>query len=346
MNEPQSSSTPGRHELLWPIVGALLAIGVWTVSTHAYFVGFLLSALTLPLVRSRLGFADRRGRFDMVPPLIVLGLVLAHGLLPFSKEVEIAALLVVGGAFPFHLWLEALQPRLPSLEFLALLIVQSGLALAVQILGPQTAMLDPTVRTWLAGWFVATAVIHSGLSLVRRDPLRAIFAVGLSQSSLLVAGGIASEEGFAAEELMLAGTNLGLISLVLILDDLRRRFGLQRLAPDNALAAVSPTLSRLFLVAGWLFVGLPGGIVFFAEDLVFHTLLERSTAACTGMILASVLNGVCFYRVYLGVFSGRPRPVIYALGEERAWLAPLLVVLALATILFGLWPQLLLAQLH
>jgi NADH:ubiquinone oxidoreductase subunit 4 (subunit M) len=346
MSEPSNDSTSARHELLWPVVGALLAIGVWAMSTHAYFVGFLLAALTLPLVRSRLGYADRRGRFDFVPPLLVLGLVLAHGLLPFSEEIEIAVLLVVGGAFPFHLWLEALQPRLPSLEFLALIVVQSGLALAVQILGPQTAMLDPAVRTWLAAWFVVTAIIHSGLSLVRRDPLRAVFAIGLSQSCLLVAGGIASEEGFAAEQLMLAGTNLGLISLVLILDDLRRRFGLQRLAPDNALASVSPTLSRLFLVAGWLFVGLPGGIVFFAEDLVFHTLLQRSTAACIGMILASVLNGVCFYRVYLGVFAGRPRPVIYALGEERAWLAPVLVALALSTLLLGLWPQLLLAQLH
>lgn len=346
MSESHQPAASERHALLWPLVGALLAIGVWASSKHAYFVGFLLAALSLPMMRSRFGHAERRGRFDLVPLSIVLGLVLAHGLLPFSEEVEIAALLVVGGAFPFHLWLEALQPRLPSLEFLALIVVQSGLALAVQILGPQTAMLDPAVRTWLAGWFVATAVIHSGLSLVRRDPLRAIFAIGLSQSSLLVAGGIASAEGFAAEELMLAGTNLGLISLVLILDDLRRRFGLQRLAPDNALAAVSPTLSRLFLVAGWLFVGLPGGIVFFAEDLVFHTLLERSTLACIGMILASVLNGICFYRVYLGVFSGRPRPVIYALGEERPWLAPVLVGLAFATILLGLWPQLLLAQLH
>ncbi|MBL8896394.1 MAG: hypothetical protein JNM84_02145 [Planctomycetes bacterium] len=334
------------HALGWPLLGGALALATWFAPTHLLFVVLLGAAIGFAVVRSRFAFALRRGRFDLVPPVLVLALLAAHGERPYSVALAITALVLVGGAFPFHLWMESLKLRLPALEILALMLAQPGLVLAVHILGPQTATVEPGVRAWLALWFVGTAILHSGLSLIRRDPLRAVFALGLSQSALLIAGAIASDEGFAAELLMLLGTNLGLAVLILVLDDLRRRFGLAELAPDNGLAEVAPTSNRLFLVAGWLFVGVPGGVVFFAEDLVFHTLLERSTAACIGMIFASVLNGVGFYRIYLGVFSGRPRQLVEALGEERRWLAPLLVALVLTTLLFGLWPQLLLAQLH
>lgn len=332
------------HALGFPLLGGALALATWFVPTHRLFVACLAAAILLALVRSRFAFAERRGRYDLLPPAAMLALLAAHAIAPYAELLAVAVLVGVGGAFPFHLWIEALKLRLPTLEILALVLVQPGLVLAVHLLGPQTATLSPGLRTGLASWFVATAVIHSGLSLIRRDPLRAVFALGLSQSALLTAGAIASEVGFGAELLFLLGTNLGLATLVLVLDDLRRRFGLGALAPDNGYAELAPSSARYFLVAAWLFAGVPGGIVFFAEDLVFHTLIERSTLACVGMIFASVLNGIGAYRIYLGVFGGRPRAVVAALGEERRWLSPLLALLVLVTLLLGLWPQLLLAR--
>jgi formate hydrogenlyase subunit 3/multisubunit Na+/H+ antiporter MnhD subunit len=179
---------------------------------------------------------------------------------------------------------------------------------------------------------------------VRHDPLRAVVAITLSQSTLMVAGAMADTAGFAAEYGMLAGTNLGATGLVLVLADLRRRYGVTRLLPDNGLADAEPVLSRHFLVLGWLFVGLPGGIVFFAEDLLFHALVQHSAWSAAAMIGASVLNAVAFHRVFLGVFSGQMRPGLHASGPVPKLLPDLLQVLTVVMLGLGFWPGLLLGD--
>jgi NADH:ubiquinone oxidoreductase subunit 4 (subunit M) len=110
------------------------------------------------------------------------------------------------------------------------------------------------------------------------------------------------------------------------------------------MADLEPTSARLFLVAGWFFVGLPGGIVFFAEDLLFHALVRHSNVMTATMILAQVLNAIGFYRVYLGVYAGRPRAGSATNGAMPRWLAPVLTTLILITVGLGLWPQLLLGH--
>ncbi|MBL8735225.1 MAG: hypothetical protein JNL12_02230, partial [Planctomycetes bacterium] len=87
-------------------------------------------------------------------------------------------------------------------------------------------------------------------------------------------------------------------------------------------------------------------VIFFAEDLVFHALVEHSNWLTAGMIFVSAMNGVGFYRVYLGVFSGRTRPGLTGSGRPRAWLPPLLRLLVIATLVFGFVPQLLLWHAH
>lgn len=318
---------------------------MWWAPNHATFTAGLLGVLLMPLLVSIIQAPTGR-RFGMegLVPLLAIAAAAAHGMRPDSKVLAIVSMLVVGGAFPAHLWLEALRARTPSCEFLALVLAQPGLALAVHILGPQTVMLDLGLRNDLASCFVLTAILQTGMSLVRDDPMRAVLALGLSQSALLTAGAMASEHGFTAEYLMLAGADLGLAALVLVLADLRNRYALTRIAPDNGLAETEPTLSRFFVTAGWFMIGLPGGVVFFAEDLLFHALIEHSPSNAIGMIFASVMNGVGFYRIHLGVFSGRARDGIVQAGRRPKWLAPALAVLVLATLFLGLWPQLMLGH--
>ena len=152
-------------------------------------------------------------------------------------------------------------------------------------------------------------------------------------------GALASDHGFASEYLMLAGSDIGLLALAILAGDLLRRHGPMQLRPDNGLATIEPRASQLFLVAGWLFAGLPGGIVFFAEDVIFHLLVERSPWNAAGMVFASVLNAVAFYRVYLGVFSGRMRPAAFSPSAMPRLVEFTVVALILATVVFGCLPQ-------
>ena len=231
------------------------------------------------------------------------------------------------------------RPQAGPRAFTLLLLSQPGLALATQILDPQTVTLGVETRTTLTSWFVLTALAQTGLALCRQDPLRIVFGVALSQAALLVAGAMASEHGFTAEYLMLAGSDLGLLALALLLGDLVRRHGSLRLRPDNGLAEHEPRSAQLFLVAGWLFAGLPGGIVFFAEDLIFHALVQRSSWNAAGMVFASVLNAIAFYRVYLGVYCGRMTPGAFAKSRMPASVYVAAVLLVAAVVVFGCMPQ-------
>jgi formate hydrogenlyase subunit 3/multisubunit Na+/H+ antiporter MnhD subunit len=337
------------HDPSSPVAIALGAAGagaMWWSPNHAVFTAGLLTVLGLPLLRSSALGGGRSTLRELHAPLVVLLVAVLHGIWPFSAPIALLALGLVGAAFPAQLWLESLRGRLPSNEFLLLLLAQPGLALAVHILGPQTVTLDPNERLWLSAWFVLGAIVQTGLSLVRSQPARAIFALGLSQASLLIAGALVSTQGYDAEYSMLIGADLGLAGLVMVLAELQRRYPFDHLAPDNGLAESEPVLARLFLVIGWFFSGLPGGVIFFAEDLVFHALVEHSNWLTAGMIFVSAMNGVGFYRVYLGVFSGRTRPGLTPVGEPRRWLPGLLRVMLVATLVLGFLPQLLLWRAH
>lgn len=317
------------------------ALTMWTCRAHPWFVAGLLAVLLAPLLPAR----TARGRFSRLAlalPWLPVAAAAAHGLWPHSVAAGVVALFVVGGAFPAHLWLAALRDRLPTDRFLLLVLAQPGLALAVHVLDPQTVTLSREQHHLLTTCFLATALLRTGFGLVRFTPLAVLHELIGSQAAMLVAGALASDHGFAAEYLMLAGTNLGGAVLGMLLADLSRRHALDRLRPDHGLASVEPRSCRLFVVAGFLFAGLPGGIVFFAEDLLFHALVQHSAWHATAMVLAAALNAVGFYRLHLGVFAGRMRPGGGASEPPPRGLLAVATLLVAATLLFGCWPQLLL----
>ncbi len=319
------------------------AITMWTCREHLWFVAGLLAVLVAPLLPGRT-LRTRASRLALALPWLPVLAAAAHGLWPHSVAAAVVALAIVGGAFPAHLWLAALREQLPTDRLLLLVLAQPGLALAVHVLDPQTVTLSRELHHLLTTWFLATALLRTGFGLARFSPLAVLYELVGSQAAMLVAGALASDHGFAAEYLMLAGTNLGGIVLGMLLADLGRRYPLDRLRPDHGLAFAEPRSCRLFVVAGFLFAGLPGGIVFFAEDLLFHALVQHSAWHATAMVLASALNAVGFYRLYLGVFAGRMRPGVARSGPPPRGLFAVATLLVAATLLFGFWPQLLLGH--
>jgi formate hydrogenlyase subunit 3/multisubunit Na+/H+ antiporter MnhD subunit len=338
----KSSFVLSGADVALSLVACAAAAVMWSAHDHATFaIGLcvvLAAPLVEPIVHPQRRPGEGRGRATVLACL-ALAAAAAFGLAPQSAPVAIVAMGVLGAGFPLHVVYEAMRPHAGNRAFALLLLSQPGLAVAVQILSPQTVTLDVATRTAFTSWFVLSAMAQTGLALVRTDPMRALFGVGLSQSALLVAGALASEHGFTAEYLMLAGSDLGLMALTLVLGDLVRRHGALELRPDNGLAVIERRSAQLFLVAGWLFCGLPGGIVFFAEDLIFHALVQHSAWNTAGMVFVSVLNAIAFYRVYLGLYSGRMRPGAFTASELPAAIRVVVIALILATVFFGCWPQ-------
>jgi formate hydrogenlyase subunit 3/multisubunit Na+/H+ antiporter MnhD subunit len=258
-----------------------------------------------------------------------------------SGPLPALAVIIAAGVVPFHLWLTALEHRLTPAELQVVLVAQPGLAFLHRWESLHHAELPGA--SWALAALVVSALAQTGLGLIRTSPRRALNALTFSQSALLVAGAVAHEAGWQAARLLWLSLAVGTLVLHSIAGELERTWGVHRLAPDNGLAAVEPMLHRSFVAMGFLFVGIPGGAAFFAEDLLFHSLVETNVTATVVFLAAVALNAVVFYRLYLGLFAGptRPRtphPTLRSPSLGYVYLALLGVV-----VLGGLWPGLFLS---
>jgi NADH:ubiquinone oxidoreductase subunit 4 (subunit M) len=289
-------------------VGLLAAGGLWVAPTRPLFITAWVLLFAWACLRATLESRERG--LARVPVLPLVAGVLTTGLALWGTPSQPLAALgaaVAAGVMPFHLWLEGLRRRLQHSEFLLLLICQPGVVWLHRFVEGNPTALQGGLGGTLLVLFVVSALLQTGLGMVRKEPARALSAITLSQSCLVMAGAFCGHVGWQAARALLIAMVAGTLVLMTIVGMLRDEYGIERLAVDNGLADVAPDLHRLFLAMGWLFVGLPGGLGYFAEDLLFHSLLERSSLATGGFLIATGLNAVAFYRVYLGLFCGRPR---------------------------------------
>ncbi|ADO72319.1 proton-conducting transporter membrane subunit [Stigmatella aurantiaca] len=337
---PVSVRATGRWSLL---VGAAAAVGIWVAPTRPLFLVAWVAFFVWLCVRASVARPGRSARIPVLPMVVgLLTTVLAAWNTPAQPLAALGAA-VAGGLLPFHLWMEDLRRRLQWQEFLLLLLCQPGVAWLHRFVVENPTSLKGSLGSGVMVLFVASALLQSGLGLVRREPARALSAITFSQSCLLMAGAFAGHMGWESARVLLIATVAGSFVLLTIAGLLKDTYGVDQLASDNGLADVAPDLHRLFIAMGWLFVGLPGGLAFFAEDLLFHALLEHSTAATIGFLFATGLNGIVFYRVYASLFCGPTRPELRDLpssAPSRRWRVALLTAVTVLVILGGIAPAL------
>jgi len=322
---------------------ARVAVVVLVVASAALWLGQdpRLIALSWAVAVFAIGAAAQRTSPALIVPgvagllLVALPAGVANDVLPTWLRALLLG--VVAGVVPVHLWLEELRRRVPAPVFIVFLVAQPGTALVWHVITSLPP--PPAVADVFAILGVTGAVAHAGLALVRKTASRALAGIAWSQRSMILTGLASGAHGTDAARLMVVACLLG--SLVLLGGDLhlRRRFSVDALAPDNGLAPRAPMLTAAMLVSGWIFVGLPGGLTFFAEDLLFSALFEQSPWLALALVVASGVNAIAFYRVVIGLFGGVARPTIPRVRAdvrvERALM--MLTIVALAA---GLWPGL------
>lgn len=335
-----TATDKARGGLAGFVVGLLLAASIW----------FLREPLALSAVWLAFGawtVVRGLGRSGAGLPLLALvggaaGAVALYA--PDMPQWALALCLLIGsGVAPAHLWLESLRRSLGRADYAIVLVAQPFVALLHGFVHAHPTALEPHTLEVLQVLFVGAAVLQAGLGLVRSEPERVLGAILQSQSALVLAGAAAGEHGWDAARTMLVSLmGCGAVLLAITLE-LRRRFGALSANSQQGLAERAPALHRLFGVCGWLCVGLPGGVAFFAEDLLFHALVEHSVAATAGFIVAAAFNALAFYRLYLGLFGGPERATqdVDPKATER-WKLALLTAAVLVLLLFGFAPALLL----
>ena len=246
MLAPTAPPVARQHEEIAALtLGALLLALAWSLRFPYGFAGAWVTFLAWVIWRSR------HGRRSPWLGLLTYGI----GLVPIlwssaPSWLLVPSLAIATGVIPAHLGLEDFRRSLARSEYALLIVLQPGIALLHAFLVMHPGVLEHHHVVLLRGLFVATAIAHSGLALVRREPERAIAAIASSQAALTLAGALDAEHGWASARMMLASLSLASTVLLSILIEVRRRHGVAELSHRHGLASLSPDLHRVFVACG------------------------------------------------------------------------------------------------
>jgi NADH-quinone oxidoreductase subunit M len=298
--------------------------------------------------------------FGVVPFLIATGLCAIGGLaLGLPKAFDLPSLTARGlppsiepwvfagfavaigtrmGVFPLQSWIPALlEGRGDTLAAPAFVGVKAGFVVLARVVLP----LLPGAAARHSGALIALGLITSGYAavsaLAQRDLRRAVGFVAVSQAGPMLVGVACLERaGLAGALLYALGTSLSLTGLLCVIGSIAARTGTTDIESLGGLVSRAPRAASAFLLFGLGAVGFPGSIVFVAEDLLLHGVLERHPIVAGVLLLTTVLNAITIVRAYVRAFLGRPlrrgrlegpHPIEDLLRRERVAVLLLLAVL-------------------
>lgn len=267
------------------------------------------------------------------------------------------------GLVPFHLWLPDLVEDVPP----STIFMQTGLltVLAIPVMlvalqtQPELLVGNISGRRLLIGLGALSAIVGGGGALVSYHTRRALAFLTLANLGLLAAGlGIASVMGVTAtltgalnHVLAVALLALGLTLLERQVPGRREQAGALRERPIGALA---------FLIGVLMLIGAPPLSGWMPRLLLIAASRSQSWLVTTLMLAGIALTAIGGARVLRRVLlQPREAPTtrslfsddLERLGMATVPYAPrtllaLIVVLALASVVVGLWPEPLLAQIE
>src|SRR4029078_7889086 len=172
------------------------------------------------------------------------------------------------------------------------------------------------------------------------SPRRLLAFIALSQSACILAGlesrtteGIT---GALVHWIVVTTSTMGLFGVVRLLEV---RFGENLTASHHlGLAEHAPRLAVFFAIFGFAMVGLPGTLSFCSQDLLIHGTL--ASHPLTGLLLpiATALNAVSIFRLFVRLFLGKRRTGFTGMGEALPRERWILAAGVLFVVLGGLFP--------
>lgn len=282
----------------------------------------------------------------MAAPLVLSEL--AHHEVPSNYAMGAVVFLVVaiiarGPLFPLQTFLPVVFERGHSGLAALLFVARPASYLVARVMLPLLPDVGPTALSLVADLGLATAIWGGLLALAQRDLRRFVGALATSQSGLTLIG-LASPnaEGLAGGLVYWVSSSLSLSALILVVTMVKARTGTTDIRQLGGIAQTMPRAAALFLIVGLTAIGLPGTLGFIGEDLLVHGVLDSYPWVAAVQLIATLLNGIAFFRIYTEAFVGKTRPkgVKVPMGRDLALRERLAIGgLVVATIGFGLSPR-------
>ncbi|MDQ0736189.1 Na+/H+ antiporter subunit A [Arthrobacter agilis] len=312
---------------------ALQALVITTFGGLAMLVGLVM-------------LGEEAGTYRISEILADAGDLAARGTL-----VDVAIALVLVGAVtksalvPFHFWLPAAMaaPTPVSAYLHAAAMVKAGVFLVARFAPgfSETAFWHPLI--FVLG--MATMLL-GGWRALRQFDLKLVLAYGtVSQLGFLtMVVGLGGQDGAVAGLGLLLAHGFFKATLFLVVGIIDHQSGTRDLRVLSGVGSTSPVLFAVALVAAGSMAGVPSLFGFVAKESVFEALVHRAegglagTLLLGGMVLGSILTFAYSARFVWGGFAlkhGKPRTDFRRVRASFV-LAP--AVLAVASVVFGLWP--------
>ncbi|TYD00324.1 Na+/H+ antiporter subunit A [Arthrobacter echini] len=302
------------------------------------------------------------GGLTMLVGLIVLGqeagtyriseiLAAAPSLVARGAIIDVAIVLILVGAItksalvPFHFWLPAAMaaPTPVSAYLHAAAMVKAGIFLTARFAPgfSETTFWYPVILV-----LGMTTMLLGGWRALRQFDLKLVLAYGtVSQLGFLtMVVGLGGRDGAVAGLGLLLAHGFFKATLFLVAGIIDHQAGTRDLRVLSGVGSTSPVLFVVSLIAAASMAGVPPLVGFVAKESVYEAFVHRSedglvgTLLLGGIVLGSVLTFAYSARFLWGAFAlkhGTPRTK-FSRVRPSFLLAP--AVLAVATVVFGLWP--------
>ncbi len=249
----------------------------------------------------------------------------------------LAAFLVKLPVFPLHSWAPdayAESPTIATVVFSALMAKTAGYGLlrfAIPLF-PEAAAAAAPVLTALGAFSIIYA---AWLAFGQRDLKRLLAYSSVSHMGFVLVGVYAwTQWALQGALFVMLAHGISSAALFLIAHSLERRLGTRDMREMGGLWAQAPVLAAFGLFFAIASLGLPGMANFVGEFLVllgaFQNFPLVSAVGAVGLVLGTVF--------VQKVFHGEARPGV-AIADVRSEERVALALLAAATLLFGLMPQ-------
>jgi NADH-quinone oxidoreductase subunit M len=243
------------------------------------------------------------------------------------------------GIFPAHSWVPNGLDQSPPALLMLLLNGHLGGFLVVRYAIPMMADVAGQALSLLSYLALFTALYAAFLALTEKRVRRILGFLSVSQASFVLAGlENRNTEGVTGALVHWFVVTTATTGLVCVYRALEARY--PAVAEPNGyfgLATRTPRLATFFAICGLALVGLPGTLGFAAEDLLFHGSLESHPLLGLTLPIATALNGITIYRLFVRLFLGRATvqtpAVPDALPGERWGLSAAVVFLVAGGIL-------------
>jgi NADH-quinone oxidoreductase subunit M len=244
--------------------------------------------------------------------------------------------------FPFHTWQPDTYEQAPTAATMVLsgVMVKMGIFAVLRWLIP----VFPAAVDQFSNLIIILSVIgmlYASLIAIKQDDLKRLIAYSSIAHIGLMSAAIFAQQKIGLQGVMIQMFNHGInvIGLWIVADAIENKLGTRKFSQLGGLAQKAPVLAILLVVMALANVALPLTNAFVGEFLMFNGLFRYNmwTSAVAGISI--ILAAVYTLNMVQKVFYGETNVVTAQATEVTSNVQWVLVVLAIAIIVLGVYPQ-------